>query len=66
MTLAQPDKLHRPEYFVVGDRSFETHPGIDKNLRQIEHRLKRGHLLGVGSGIPHALVIALFSGSIPT
>ena len=43
----------RPEYFVVGNRSFETHPSIDENLGETEHRLKCGHLLSIDASIPH-------------
>jgi hypothetical protein len=34
---------HRPERFVVGDRPFEMHIRIDKNLREVKHWLQRSH-----------------------
>lgn len=53
MTMAGQTMSQRPEYFVVGNRSFETHPSIDENLGKTEHRLKCGHLLSIDASIPH-------------
>src|SRR5436190_4060187 len=43
----------RPERFMVGDGSFEPHARIDKNLGEVNHGLKRRHLLRVCPGIPY-------------
>ena len=41
---------------MVGDGPFEMHTRIDKNLREVKHRLKRSHLFCVSPGVPHTYI----------
>jgi hypothetical protein len=58
----QPNRLsilasrpsHRPKRLVICDGSLEPDPSLDEGLRQIEHSLKRTHLLRIGSRVPSA------------
>jgi hypothetical protein len=61
--------LQRPKRLVICDGPLKSHTRIDERLRQVEHDLKRGHLLGISEGIPnthirHRVIFSIDAGVV--